>query len=187
MPSSVDKALQTQVKNIQSRTGRSLDELMALIRDSGLDRHGQVRDMLKRDLGLGHGDANTLAHLYFKAATADEDDASDPLDAIYAGQKAALRPIHEKLIGAIEKFGPFEVAPKKSYVSLRRKKQFATIGPPSKTRVEVGLNMKDVAPTERLEALPPGRMCQYRVNVTEPRQVDRELIGWIRKAYESAG
>jgi len=58
--------------------------------------------------------------------------------------KALLRPIHEKLMAAIEKFGNFEVAPKKGYVSLRRKKQFAMIGPGSTTRVDVGLNMKDV-------------------------------------------
>ena len=88
---------------------------------------------------------------------------------------------------AIQDFGPFEIAPKKSYVSLRRKKQFATIGPPAKTRIEVGLNMKGVAATSRLNALPPGGMCQYKVNVTSSEEVDKELIAWIKQAYDSAG
>lgn len=186
--SSVDKALETQLSNVQSRTGKSLDELNAFIRESGLAKHGQIRDMLKRDLGMGHGDANLLAHLYLKSA--DEQAAggtADPLDAIYAGAKAELRPIHDRLLSAIHEFGPFEIAPKKTYVSLRRKKQFAMIGPATKTRVEVGLNMKGIPPTSRLMPMPPGGMCQYKVNVTDAAQVDPELIGWVRQAYDHAG
>ena len=34
------------------------------------------------------------------------------------------------------------------------------IGPATNTRVEVGLNMKDVAATARLKAMPAGGMCQ---------------------------
>ena len=109
------------------------------------------------------------------------------LDGIYAGPKASMRPIHDRLMAAIGKFGPFEVAPKKSYVSLRRKKQFATIGPATNTRFEVGLNTKGVPATVRLEALPPGGMCQYRVKVADATEVDAELLVWIRQAYDAAG
>jgi len=109
------------------------------------------------------------------------------LDEIYSAAKAHMRPIHEKLMKEINKFGEFEIAPKKGYVSLRRKKQFAMIGPAGKGRIELGLNMKDMKPTSRLTALPPGGMCQYTVDVTSPAEVDKELIGWIRKAFDSAG
>jgi len=88
---------------------------------------------------------------------------------------------------SIGKFGEFEVAPKKSYVSLRRKKQFAMIGPATATRVDVGLNMKGVPATDRLLAEKPGGMCQYKVKLTDPKEVDAELVGWIRQAYDSAG
>ena len=70
---------------------------------------------------------------------------------------------------------------------MRRKKQFAMIAPASKTRVEVGLNMKGVKPSARLIELQPGKMCQYKVNVTESKEVDKELISWIKQAYDSAG
>ena len=188
----VDKALETQLRNIQARTGKSLEELYSLIRKSGLSKHGEIRDMLKRDLAMGHGDANTLVHMYLKpseepAAQGASAPMGDVLGEIYAGAKANLRPIHDRLMAAIEKFGPFEIAPKKGYVSLRRKKQFAMIGPATKTRVEVGLNMKGVAATARLLAMPAGGMCQYKVNVTDAEEVDPELIAWIREAYDSAG
>ena len=108
------------------------------------------------------------------------------MDEIYAGPKAALRPIHDRLMAAIEKFGAFEIAPKKGYVSLRRRKQFAMIGPATITQVEVGLNMKDVPAAGRLQAVPPGRMCQYKVRLAGAREVDAELVAWLRRAYDSA-
>ena len=188
----VDKATETQIQKIQSRTGKTLDELFALIRESGLSKHGEIREMLKRDLDMGYGDANALAAAFLKtvtqgAAPAAEVATEDVVGAIYAGAKGDLRPIHEKLMAAIAALGPFEIAPKKAYVSLRRRKQFVTIGPATRTRVDVGLNMKDVPATERLIELPPGGMCQYRVSLTEVSEVDEEVMGWVRSAYEGAG
>ncbi|MEO7326938.1 MAG: DUF5655 domain-containing protein [Minicystis sp.] len=190
--STVEKAREAQLENIQARTGKTLDQIYAIIRKGGLTKHGEIRDQLKRDLALGHGDANALAHAFFNAAgehvaPAAGVAAADILGEIYAGPKADLRPIHDKLMMAIGKFGPFEVSPKKGYVSLRRTKQFSMIGPTTKTRVEVGLNMKDIEPTARLLKMPAGGMCQYKVNVTDAKEVDKELIAWIRKAYDGAG
>lgn len=185
----VQKAIQTQLKNIETRSGKSLDELSAMVRRSGLQKHGEIRDMLKRDLGLGHGDANTLTHyaLESRGVGAAPVAADATVDELYAGAKAPLRPIHDKLMAAIHGFGEFEISPKKTYLSLRRKRQFAMVGPATNTRVEVGLNMKDVPGGERLIQLPPGSMCQYKVKVTSAREVDRELLGWIKQAYDSAG
>ena len=188
----VDQATQTQLQNIQTRTGKTLDDLFALIRESGLTKHGQILQMLKSDLGMGHGDANALAGAYLKAGEqgagpAGEASPGDVLDAIYTGPKADLRPIHDELMAAFAALGPFEVAPKKGYVSLRRKKQFATVGPTTRTRVDVGLNMKGVPATERLIELPAGGMCQYRISLTETGQVDQELMAWVSSAYASAG
>ena len=104
-----------------------------------------------------------------------------------AGARAALRPIHDAVMAAIAKFGPFEEAPKKAYVSLRRQKPFAMVGPATNTRVEVGLNMKGVPGTDGLLELPPGGMCQYKVKLSQPGDVDAQLLGWIRQAYDSAG
>lgn len=189
---SVDKATETQIRNIQAKTGKSLEQLGALIKKSGLTKHGEIRDMLKRDLGLGHGDANTLTHVVLqsdgaRAAQASGASADDVVAELYSGAKAELRPIHDKLMAAIARFGDFEIAPKKGYLSLRRGKQFAMIGPATNTRVEVGLNMKGVPATARLVAQPAGGMCQYKVKVTEVKEVDRELIAWIKQAYDSAG
>lgn len=187
--SSLDKAIQTQLDNIQKKTGKSLDELAILVQKSGLTKHGEIRDYLKRELGLGHGDANMLVHHVLKSdgATAAAGKSVDSvLDEIYTGAKAGFRPIHEKLIQEINTFGEYEVAPKKGYVSLRRKKQFAMIGPKTNTRFEVGINAKDFKKNARLLEQPKGSMCNYVVNLTDVNDVDSELIAWLRSAYEGA-
>ncbi len=79
------------------------------------------------------------------------------------------------------------LAPKKAYLSLRRKKQFAIVGPATKTQVEIGLNAKELEAGDRLVAQKPGGMCQYKVRLAAPSEVDAELMAWIRAAYESAG
>jgi hypothetical protein len=188
----VDKALETQLTNIQARSGKSLDQLFAIIRASGLAKHGEILAMLKRDLGMGHGDANRIALTFLetvreKVAPAGEAATGDVISVLYDGSRAPLRPIHERLMAAIAVLGPVEIAPKKGYVSLRRKKQFAMAGPGTKMRVELGLNMKGVPATERLTALPPGGMCQFQVYLSDVNDVDEELAGWLKMAYDSAG
>ena len=187
---SLEQAVQTQLDNIQKKTGMSLAELAALAQQSGLTKHGELRDMFKSKLGLGHGDANSLVHAILKsdgerAAQGKSTDAV--LDEIYMGPKAAFRPIHEKLMQAIQTFGEFETLPKKGYVSLRRRKQFAMFGPKTNSRFEVGLNAKDFPANARLLEQPRGGMCNYIVNLTSAQEVDAELLAWIKSAYESAG
>ncbi len=185
-------ALATQIANIQKKTGKSLAELEKIVKGCGFSKHGEIRDYLKNELGLGHGYANTLVHVVMKSDGASAAEASGgDLDALvagfYAGPKAALRPIHDAVMKRLAAFGEFEIAPKKTYVSLRRKKQFAMVGPATNTRVEVGINAKDLKPTARLEAEKPKSMCDFKVKLTSADQVDDELIGWIKKAYDSAG
>lgn len=190
--STLDKARETQLRNIETKTGKKIDELRAIIAESGLDKHNAIRDMLKAKLGLGHGDANALVHFALNsdgqsAAAATGQSADDVLGEIYTGGKAPLRPLHEQVMDAIQDFGEFESVPKKGYVSLRRKKQFAMVGPSTKDKIEVGLNMKGVPETSRLTAMPAGGMCQYKVKLSNPAEVDAELIAWIKQAYDAAG
>ena len=187
--SSLDKAFQTQLDNIQKKTGKSLDELAAIVRKSGFTKHGEIRDYLKRELALGHGDANALVHAVLQSdgqRRAEGKSGDQVLDEIYVGAKAHMRPIHETLMKEINRFGELEVVPKKGYVSLRRKKQFAMIGPKTNARFEVGINAKDLKKNARLLEQPKGSMCNYVVHITDAKEVDSELVAWIKSAYEGA-
>lgn len=190
--STLDQARDTQLRNIETKAGKSLDELRALLTATGLAKHGQLREWAMANLGLGHGDANTLVHMALAtdgqtAAEASGASIDDVVAEIYAGPKAHMRPIHDAVMGAVRALGDFEIAPKKGYLSLRRKKQFAMLGPATNTRFEVGLNMKGVDGTDRLIAQPAGGMCQYKVKLADAGEVDEALVGWLRAAYEQAG
>jgi Domain of unknown function (DUF5655)/Domain of unknown function (DUF4287) len=178
-------AIATQLRNIESKTGKTFAQLCKLIDASGLTKVGEQRAMLMDKLRLGYGDANMLALRAKEAAMPTAGDG-DPLDALYAGPRAPLRKLHERLHAEISKLGTFETAPKKRYVSLRRKKQFAMLGPATKDTVELGLNAKALPASARLKALPPGGMCQYTVRLSKATDIDAELMKWMRAAYDAA-
>lgn len=186
--SSIEQALATQLRNIEAKTGRDLAALRLAITGSGKTKHGEVRTWLMETYGLGYGDANTLAHAARgDGATAAPDADADPLADIYTGKKAHLRSIHDAVMAAIQPWGEFEVAPKKGYVALRRKKQFAMLGPKTADRAELGINLKDDVASERIVAQKPGGMCQYAVALTAPDDVDAEILSVLRRAYDAAG
>ncbi len=185
--SSVDEATQTQIRNIESQTGQSLDEMLAAGLATGLTRHKELQAFFTETYGLTYGNANTLtifARDRLKGAAGEEENF---VDAQYEGKKAPLRPLYDALIDAITGFGgDVEIAPKRTYVSLRRKKQFALVQPGA-GRVDVGINMKGVEPVGRLEKSGSfNAMCTHRVRVGSLDDVNDELLGWLRQAYEQA-
>lgn len=181
----IEQAQATQISNIETATGKSLEVLCKQVNDSGLTKHSDIVKMLKAELGLGHGNANLIAHMAKQAAHPADSD-TPPLDLLYVGTKAHLRPIHEALLEVIDSFGSFNTSTKKNYISYRLSKQFATIGPATKNAVEVGINSRSLTEGDRLERLPPGRMTPYRVRLTAPDQVDEQITGWLRTAFNES-
>jgi len=181
------QAYQTQLANIEKRTGVSVADLVAAVRSEGALRHSDCIALLKQRYGMGHGDANAIAHLARSGDAPPATDAADPLEAIYTGAKAGLRPLHEAVIAATQALGPFESAPKKTYASLRRAKQFATVGPATKTQLELGFNLREAPASARIETLPPGKMCSHRIRLASLDEIDAEVRDWLALAWAAAG
>jgi predicted transport protein len=175
----------TMLANIPEKTGKSLAAWHAVLQKTSLEKHGQLVGVLKKEYGVTHGFANLIVS---KFLAADPVADVDLVDQQYAGGKAELRPVYDALIKAVSGFGKdVEIAPKKAYVSLRRKKQFGLIQPSTKTRVDVGLNLSGVDASERLEASGSfNAMVTHRVRLGSVDEVDSELTKWLRQAYEGA-
>jgi hypothetical protein len=176
------------IAGLREKTGKSLEEWLKILRSSKLSRHKEFMTLLKSEHGLTHGFANLIALQALQTDSHTADDTNALVDAQYAGAKAELRTIYDALLAAVRKFGSdVEVSPKKAYVSLRRGKQFAIVQPSTATRVDIGVNLKDTPPTSRLE--PSGSfnaMVSHRVRVSTPRELDKELLGWLKKAYDAS-
>jgi hypothetical protein len=188
----------TQLKNIQDKTGQSIQSLHDVLAKTGLAKVGEKRSWLMETYKLGYGDANAVA-LFVGKIPAELTGSFNPdasteiiptvnfLDALYVGPKANLKPLHEAVMNQIKPFGAFEEVPKKSYISLRRTKQFAMIGPATKDSIEIGLNAKALPADSRLKVIPPGGMCQATTRLSTLDDIDADLIAWLRQAFDSAG
>ena len=190
----VEEGLQALIRNIEAQYGKSLDEWMALVKASGKTKHSEIISMLKTDYAMTHGSANRIALIArgADAASIAKDAAarnSDPVTELYSGAKAGLKPLHDRIMAIIESFGDdIEVAPKKGYVSIRRKKQFCMIQPTTVTRIDVGIILKETEAAGKLELSGSfNSMFSHRVRVGNLEDASEDLANWLKRAYEQAG
>ena len=188
MGGTVESQTQAMIDNLPVKTGKPLVDWFAIVRESSLDKHGMIIKLLTDDYKISYGFANLIATLYRQQQSGGPPTGHDLVEEQYKGVKAALQPLYASVLNAIQAFGDdVEIAPKKTYVSLRRHKQFAVVQPSTRTRLDIGLNVNDVSATSRLVA---GNifngMCNHLVQVTSLEEIDSELIGWLKKAYEQA-
>jgi hypothetical protein len=183
-----DPAIAKMEANIAEKTGKTVAQWVGVVRNSGLEKHGQIVNYLKSEHGFTHGYAQLVTFRALESSAADLPDEK-LVDDQYAGPKAGLRPIYDTILSATRKFGPgLEVAPKKTYVSLRHKTQFALVQPSTKTRVDLGIKLGGRAPAGRLEASGSfNSMVTHRVRLGSAADVDKELVGWLKEAYDAAG
>jgi predicted transport protein len=185
---SPDEMANTMIANIKDKTGKSLQQWIAIAKKSGAAKHGEIVKMLKTDHGMTHGFANLVALKTLKSDAASIGATTDLVAAQYAGNKAGLKPIYDALIKTAKSCGAVEIAPKKAYVSLRRSKQFAIIQPSTKIRVDLGLNMKGEPAKGRLEKSGSfNAMVSHRVRLSTVEDVDEQLTSWLKRAYQNAG
>lgn len=185
MVTSPEEMAASMIANMKKNTGKTLPQWIKIARASKLEKHGQILKHLKTEHGMTHGFANLVAFKTLKS-DAGSSTSDDLLSTQYAGAKAELKPIYDALITRINKFGKdVEIAPKKAYVSLRRNKQFALIQPSTKTRVDVGINLKGEGTTARLEASGSfNAMVSHRVRLSSSKDINPELIRWLKQAYD---
>lgn len=177
----MDKALQTMIDNMPEKTGKSLTEWKSVLQSMTFNKHSEAVKFLKQEHGVTHGFANTIV-------TLSKEENQEPTDLVksqYAG-KEDLIPMYERLLEVVKAFGEdVIVTPKKASVSIIRKRQFALIKPATKTRIDLGLKLKDKPITDRLENSGPfGTMCTHRVKLSEVDQIDEQLIMWLEEAYQ---
>lgn len=184
--STVDDATAKMRANLQERTGKSFAAWISVARSLGTTKHSDIVAYLKEAGPMGHGYANMIALESRKSDVVAEE---DPVDAMFAGGKTVLRPIYDAVVKTINTFGhDMEFAPKKGYVSVRRAKQFAILQPSTATRLDIGINLKGVAPVGKLEAAGTWNgMLSHRVRIESLDAFDQDVKRWLKQAYDLAG
>ena len=181
-------SFQAYLENIKAKTGKTPDDFRALAAKKGLTQFGEVIAWLKADFGLGHGHANAIAQLVVNPekflAGADK-----MLASLFSGEKVMWRKAYDALGAKVTKFGSdARLSPNRTYVNLKRgSRKFAVLQPSTAERFDIGIKLKDVAPAGRFEAAGSwNAMVAHRLRISEPKQIEAEVLKWLKRAHEAA-
>lgn len=180
-----EEMAQKMIENLPEKTGKSLEEWLEILSSESFQKHGETVKWLKASFGITHGFANLIAKFHLSADEKPSDLSPDEL--LFKG-KEGLLPVFNALKAAIDEItAQTEFAYKKSYISLRTKKQYAIVQPSTQTRLDLGLNLKGKPAEGSLELSGSfNSMVSHRVKLTEASQVDDALKAWITEAYEAS-
>jgi hypothetical protein len=182
---------QAYLDTIKEKTGKTPEDFKVLAEKKGLltdeVKAGPIVAWLQEDYGLGRGHAMAIVQT-LRDATLPKVTAQDRLAERFAGEKARWREPFEALVTKMKAFGPqVAISPTDSYISLLRKGRKFGIVQVTGARLDIGVKLKGVAPTGRFESSDGwNSMVTHRVRVNDPRQIDNEVLEWLKRAYESA-
>lgn len=187
--------MQDWIASLKDKTGRTLQQWITLTQKQGPTSEAERRDWLKREHQFGTNAAWTIAQRATGRGGAEDDDPASYLraaqkyvDEMFAGKKAALRPIFDALMEAGHALGKdVRACPCTTIVPLYRKHVFAQIKPTTNTRVDLGLCLRGVKPTKRLldtggEA--KGDRITHRIAIESVEEMDDEALKWLKRAYD---
>jgi len=183
--------LKAYLDNIQAKTGKTPQDFRVLAEKKGLLKEGvktgQIVAWLKEDYGLGQGHAMAIV-LTLQNATKPRLNNAEKIDRLFTGNKARWREPYEELLAKISKFGPdVTTAPTNTYISILRKGKKLAIVQVSAERLDIGIKCKGVETTDRLEAAGAwNSMVTHRVRISDPAQIDAEVLAWLKQAYQAA-
>ncbi len=178
--------MQGYLDTIKSKTGKSVEDLRKLAAKKGLTTRAEIVKWAQSELGLGLGHARAVAHVLLRHEAGS---VQEQIDAHFAGGKSEWRSTYETLLTRISKFGKdIQVSPAKAYLSLvRNEKKFAVLQPATRDRFDIGLKLKGMKPAGRLEAAGSwNSLVTHRVKITDQKQIDAEVLRWLKQAYDNA-
>lgn len=190
--------VQKWVAELKQKTGRTLEEWCAHIKKEGPDDVAARREWLKTKYKVGTNTAGWLAERADGQPTWDETPevylaiAPTYVDEMFAGGKAHLRPLADALMRLAMDVAPdVKFCPCKTIIPFYREHVIAEIKPATKTRIDFGLALgPEVKFTPRLKdtgGLKKKDRITHKIEVTRPEDIDVEVEGWLRKAYERDG
>lgn len=185
---------QKWIAELKQKSGRSLDEWLKVIKKEGPATENERRVWLKETHGLGTNSAWWLAERSFGKGeeVGDPDEylkaAEKYVEEMFAGKKAGLRPLYDKLLQVGLKTGKdVKACPCQTIVPLYRNHVFAQIKPTTQTRIDLGFALGDMKTPKRL--IDTGGFAKkdritHRIEITSLQDIDDDVKHWLKVAYD---
>ncbi len=181
-------SFQAYLDTVKAKTGKTPDDFAKLVAEKNLTKHGEIVSWLKTDFGLGHGHANAIVAVLLRSESRKASPDAK-LEKLFAGKKAVWRESADALLEQIKAFGSdVEISTNETYINvLVGKKKMAILQPSSATRFDIGIKLKGVEPTGRLEAAGSwNSMVTHRISISDPKEINTDVIAWLKQAYDAA-
>jgi hypothetical protein len=188
--------VQKWIEDLPQKTGRSLDQWLKHIRKDGPDDEEAARGWLKEKYKLGTNTEWWLAERALgKNQGYREEDPVQYLEMAekyvvdqFAGKKAALKPLYDKLLEMCLSFAKdVKACPCQTMVPIFRNHVIAQIKPATNTRIDFGLALKDTPCTGKLKdtgGFEKKDRISRKIEVTSEKDINAELMKWFKKAYQ---
>ena len=181
-------SFQAYLDAIKEKTGKSPQEFISMAHKQGLSTHKELLEWLTTDYGLGTGYARAMIKV-IQDSSAPKTSKDEKVGQHFTGKKAVWGETFDNLMKSVNAFGDdIYLAPVKTYISLvhGKQKKFGMVQVTEKA-FDIGIKRKGVAPEGRFEAAGDwNSMMTHRVRITDPKQVDDEVIAWLHEAYKNA-
>ena len=147
--------------SLEQRTGRGLDAWVRLVAESGVDPldpldQRAVRAWLKDAHAVPQNSQWAIADAAAQSAGWQRPDVDAYTDALYAGSKAHLRPIHDAIMTLAEGLGDDARSEGRgTYIPVVRVTQFVAVAPGPRDTVRVGFRFRASPPDD--ERLAPAK------------------------------
>jgi hypothetical protein len=188
--------MQDWIATVKAKTGRTLQEWLRLIKKEGPQDEKACRVWLKEHYGLGTNSAWWLVERAVgnKLGLADDDPESylkaapEYVNAMFEGGKEGLRPIYEMLLRVALALGnDVKACPCQTIVPLYRRHVFAQLKPTTRSRLDLGLALKDMKTPTRL--IDTGGFAKKdritrRIPISSLDEIDDVAKHWLEMAYE---
>jgi len=182
------------IKGMKEKTGRSIDEWVSHVKKHGPADEKERAAWLKSEHGLGTNYASWVAGKSAGKNDGFEDageylrHAEDFVEKMYTGPKAHLRPIYDAILSFAKTLGKdIGVSPCSTMVPIYRNHVIAQIKPTTRTRIDLGLALKNTKTPKRLintGGFEKKDRITHRIEITSPDEFDDEAKKWMKKAYE---
>ena len=186
--------VQKWIAELPVKTGRSLEQWLGLVKKSGPGDTKKCREWLKKEYGLGTNSAWWIAGRAEGKGVEDGDpqaylkSAVKYVDDMFAGARAGLRPLYDKLLDLCLKLAKdVKACPCLTIVPLYRKHVFAQIKPATNSRIDMGYALQDTKAKGRL--IDTGGFAKkdritHRIPITCLKDIDVEVKRWLKIAYD---